>query len=302
VTTETGTKPDQTQQQDPREQQPTPPFPQQQQEPPGTEAELTPKADHGQESYRGFGRLKDKVALITGADSGIGRAVAIAFAREGADVVISYLNEEQDAAETERWVTEAGRRAVSVAGDIGEEEHSRRLVERTVQELGKLDILVNNAAWQDSGDTIAEMTSEEWRRIMRTNLDAMFYLSKAAMDHLPEGGTIINVTSIQAYDPSPNLLPYATTKGGIVTFTKALAKEAIEKGIRVNGVAPGPIWTPLIPSTMPPEKGEKFGEDTPTGRAGQPAELAPVFVFLASQESSYITGEVIGVTGGEPLR
>ncbi|HEX2221908.1 MAG TPA: SDR family oxidoreductase [Candidatus Limnocylindria bacterium] len=301
MSTETTRRPDQTEQQDPKTQAPTPPFPQQQQEPPGTEKQLTPTADHGQESYRGSARLTDKVALITGGDSGIGRAVAIAFAREGADVVISYLNEDEDAAETERWVTDAGRRALSVPGDIGEEEHCRRLVERTVEEFGRLDILVNNAAWQDSGDTIAEMTGEEWRRILRTNLDAMFYLSRAAMEHLPEGGTIINVTSIQAYDPSPNLLPYATTKGGILTFTKALAKEAIEKGVRVNGVAPGPIWTPLIPSTMPPEKAEKFGEDTPTGRAGQPAELAPVFVFLASQESSYITGEVIGVTGGEPL-
>lgn len=291
--------------QDPKTQYPEPPFPKQRQEPPGTEAELKPKADHGQESYRGSGRLEDRVALITGADSGIGKAVAIAMAREGADVVISYLGgvEDADAADTARWVTDAGRRALTVDGDIRSPDTCAALVEHAVSELGHLDILVNNAAWQDSGDRIEDVTTEEWRRIFATNIEAMFHLSKAALPHLREGGTIINTASIQAYSPSPELLAYATTKGAIITFTKALAQDpgVLERGVRVNAVAPGPIWTPLIPSTMPPEKAATFGENTPLGRAGQPAELAPLFVFLASAESSYITGEVIGVTGGRPL-
>jgi len=291
--------------QDPKAQYPEPPFPKQQQEPPGTEAELKPKADHGQESYEGSGRLTDRVALITGGDSGIGKAVAIAFAREGADVVVSYLGgvEEADAADTAEWVEKAGRRALTVAGDIQDPEFCSSLVKRADDELGHLDILVNNAAWQVSGDRIEEVTTDEWQRIFRTNIEAIFHLSKAAVPRLREGGTIINTTSIQAYSPSPELLPYAATKGAIVTFTKGLAQDpgVLERGLRVNAVAPGPIWTPLIPSTMPPEKAAKFGENTPLGRAGQPAELAPVYVFLASQESSYITGEVIGVTGGRPL-
>ena len=291
--------------QDPKTQYPEPPFPKQQQEPPGTEAELKPKADHGQESYEGSGRLTDRVALITGGDSGIGKAVAIAFAREGADVVVSYLGgvEEADAADTAEWVEKAGRRALTVAGDIQDPEFCASLVKRADDELGHLDILVNNAAWQVSGDRIEEVTTDQWQRIFRTNIEAIFHLSKAAVPRLREGGTIINTTSIQAYSPSPELLPYATTKGAILTFTKALAQDpgVLERGLRVNAVAPGPIWTPLIPSTMPPEKAAKFGENTPLGRAGQPAELAPVYVFLASQESSYITGEVIGVTGGRPL-
>ena len=291
--------------QDPKTQYPEPPFPKQQQEPPGTEAELKPKADHGEESYRGSGRLEDRVALITGADSGIGKAVAIAMAREGADVVISYLGgvEDADAADTARWVTDAGRRALTVDGDIRSPDTCAALVEHAVSELGHLDILVNNAAWQDSGDRIEDVTTEEWRRIFATNIEAMFHLSKAALPHMREGGTIINTASIQAYSPSPELLAYATTKGAIITFTKALAQDpgVLERGVRVNAVAPGPIWTPLIPSTMPPEKAATFGENTPLGRAGQPAELAPLFVFLASAESSYITGEVIGVTGGRPL-
>ncbi len=291
--------------QDPKTQYPTPPFPKQQQEPPGTEAELKPKADHGQESYTGSGRLTDRVALITGGDSGIGKAVAIAFAREGADVVISHLGgmEEEDAADTAQWVEKAGRRALSVAGDIQDPEFCASLVKRTADELGNLDILVNNAAWQVCGDRIEDVTTDEWRRIFATNIEAMFHLSKAAIPLMREGGTIINTTSIQAFTPSPELLPYATTKGAIVTFTKALAQDpgVLERGLRVNAVAPGPIWTPLIPSTMPAEKAAKFGENTPLGRAGQPAELAPLFVFLASQESSYITGEIIGVTGGRPL-
>jgi NAD(P)-dependent dehydrogenase (short-subunit alcohol dehydrogenase family) len=291
--------------QDPRTQYPEPPFPKQQQEPPGTEAELEPKADHGEETYRGAGRLTDRVALITGGDSGIGKAVAIAFAREGADVVVSHLGgvEEADAADTIGWVEKAGRKGISIAGDIQDPELCRTLVERTVDELGSIDILVNNAAWQDCGDRIEEMTTEEWRRIFATNIEAMFHLSKAAIPRMREGGTIINTASIQAYSPSPELLPYSATKGAIVTFTKGLAQDpgVLERGLRVNAVAPGPIWTPLIPSTMPAEKAAKFGENTPLGRAGQPAELAPIYVFLASQESSYITGEVVGVTGGRPL-
>ena len=291
--------------QDPKTQYPEPPFPKQQQEPPGTEAELRPKADHGEESYRGSGRLADRVALITGGDSGIGKAVAIAFAREGADVVVSYLGEaeDEDAADTVRWVEEAGRRAIAVRGDIQDPEVCASLVERTVGELGRIDILVNNAAWQDCGDRIEEMTTEEWRRIFATNIEAMFHLSKAAIPRMREGGTIVNTASIQAYSPSPELLPYSATKGAIITFTKGLAQDpgVLERGLRVNAVAPGPIWTPLIPSTMPAEKAAKFGENTPLGRAGQPAELAPIYVFLASQESSYITGEVVGVTGGRPL-
>ena len=291
--------------QDPKSQYPEPPFPKQQQEPPGSEAELEPRADHGQDSYEGSGRLTGRVALITGADSGIGKAVAIAFAREGADVAISYLGgmEEADATDTAQWVEKAGRRAITVPGDIQDEEFCRAMVERTQDELGNLDILVNNAAWQDCGDRIEEMTTEEWRRIFSTNIEAMFHLSKAAIPRMREGGSVINTASIQAYTPSPELLPYAATKGAIVTFTKALAQDpgVLERGLRVNAVAPGPIWTPLIPSTMPAEKAAKFGENTPLGRAGQPAELAPIYVFLASQESSYITGEIIGVTGGRPL-
>jgi NAD(P)-dependent dehydrogenase (short-subunit alcohol dehydrogenase family) len=291
--------------QDPKAQYPEPPFPKQQQEAPGTEEQLEPKADHGEDNYRGSGRLTDRVALITGADSGIGKAVAIAMAREGADVAISYLGgmEEPDAADTAAWVEKAGRRAIQLPGDIRDEEHCRSMVEETVGQLGNVDIVVNNAAWQKCGDRIEEMTTEEWRRIFATNIEAMFHISKAAIPRMREGGTIINTASIQAYSPSPELLPYSATKGAIVTFTKGLAQDpgVLERGLRVNAVAPGPIWTPLIPSTMPAEKAAKFGENTPLGRAGQPAELAPIYVFLASQESSYVTGEVIGVTGGRPL-
>lgn len=286
---------------DPRTQEAQPPFPRQEQEPAGSEAQMQPRADHGEESYRGSGKLEGKVALVTGADSGIGRAVAIAFAREGADVAIAYLDEDEDAAETDRWVKEAGRKSVLLPGDIGEEDHARSIVDRTIREMGALDILVNNAAWQASGSSIGEVTLDEWRRIFRTNVEATFVLCQAALPHLPEGGTIINVASIQAYQPSARLLPYASTKGALVTFTKALSQEAIRQGIRVNAVAPGPIWTPLIPSTSPAEKTSEFGKDTPMGRPGQPGELAPLFVFLASTDSSYITGEVVGATGGEFL-
>ena len=247
-------------------------------------------------------RLTGKAALITGGDSGIGRAVALAFAREGADVLIAYLPEEEsDARETCRFVEEAGRKAVAVPGDISEEHQCQHLVERAFDAFGKLDILVNNAAYQMSHASIQDISAEEWDYTFRTNIYAMFYLCKAALPKMPEGGTIINTASIQAYQPSAQLLHYATTKGAIVTFTKALSEEAIKHGVRVNAVAPGPIWTPLIPSTMPPEKALNFGKDTPMERPGQPAELAPLFVFLASNDSSYITGEIIGVTGGKPL-
>jgi hypothetical protein len=287
---------------DPKDKGAQPPFEEQPQDVPGIEAEMSPKPDYGADSYRGHGRLENKAALITGGDSGIGRAVAVAFAREGADVLISYLAEEEsDARETARVVEEAGRRCVAVAGDIQDESHCRRLVERAVGEFGRLDVLVNNAAFQMTRSGIGEITSEEFDRTLRTNVYAMFYLCKAALPHLKEGGSIINTASIQAYQPSPELMAYAATKGAIVTFSKALAEEAMKQGVRVNVVAPGPVWTPLIPSTMPHEKVESFGQDTPAGRPAQPAELAPVYVFLASQESSYVCGEVIGVTGGKPL-
>jgi NAD(P)-dependent dehydrogenase (short-subunit alcohol dehydrogenase family) len=241
------------------------------------------------------------VAVITGGDSGIGRAVALAFAREGADVLIAYLNEEQDAQETVRVVRDAGRTGLAVAGNVGDEAHCREIVDRAVGELGHLDILVNNAAFQMTHQSIEEVPADEWDYTFRTNIYAMYYLCKAALPHMQSGGTIINTASIQAYQPSPTLLAYASTKGAIVTFTKALSQETIKQGIRVNAVAPGPVWTPLIPATMPTEQVEQFGQQAPTGRPAQPAELAPVYVFLASQESSYITGEVIGVTGGTPL-
>jgi NAD(P)-dependent dehydrogenase (short-subunit alcohol dehydrogenase family) len=288
-------------QQNPTQQGPQPPFPQQKQEPPGLESEMQPRPDYGEESYQGSGRLQGYGTIITGADSGIGRAVALAFAREGADVLVSYLSEDSDAQETARIVERAGRKAVLVRGDVGREEHCRQIVQRALQEFGRLDVLVNNAAFQMTHESIEELSSEEFDYTFRTNVYAMFFLSKAALPHLKEGGSIINTASIQAYEPTPTLLAYAATKGAIVTFTKALAKEAIKKGIRANAVAPGPIWTPLIPSTMPEQKVEQFGQTTPTQRPGQPAELAPVYVFLASHDASYITGEVIGVTGGRPL-
>jgi NAD(P)-dependent dehydrogenase (short-subunit alcohol dehydrogenase family) len=227
--------------------------------------------------------------------------VALAFAREGADILISYLNEDSDAEETARVVREAGRKAVIASGDISQEAHCQSLIERAVSELGKLDILVNNAAYQMTREGIAQIPDGEWEHTFKTNIFAMYYLCKAAWPHLPPGSTIINTASIQAYQPSPTLLPYASTKGAIVTFSKALAQEGAEQGIRVNVVAPGPVWTPLIPATMPQEKAQQFGHDSPLGRPAQPAELAPLFVFLASDESSYITGEVVGVTGGKPL-
>ena len=286
---------------DPTHAETTPPFPEQEQEPPGREAEMQPLADHGEESYVGHDKLKDRVALITGADSGIGRAVAIAFAREGADVLCSYWNEDDDAAETKRLVEDAGRRCITVAGDIGDREHCRALVERAVADLGRLDVLVNNAAFQMSYESFLEIPPDELEFVFRTTVLAMFHLSQAAVPRMDPGSTIINTTSIQAAQPSPQLLHYAATKGAISTFTKGLAQEVAERGIRVNAVAPGPIWTPLVVMSFPGEKNAQFGADTPLGRPGQPAELAPLYVFLATDDSRYVTGEVIGATGGKPL-
>jgi hypothetical protein len=290
--------------QDPKSQYESPEEQQSDQIPhPGTTRQMADEPDHGEESYRGSGRLTGKKAIITGGDSGIGRAVAIAFAREGADVLIAYLpEEEEDAQETVKLVEKAGRKAVTVPGDIRDEAHCEAIVEQAVRELGGLDILVNNAAYQMAQPGgITDITTEQFDRVLKTNLYAMFWLSRAAVPHLRPGSSIINTASIQAYQSSPELLDYATTKAGIVAFTKALAESLADKGIRVNSVAPGPIWTPLIPATMPDEKVQGFGEQTPMGRAGQPAECAPAFVFFASGEASYVTGETLGVTGGQPL-
>jgi NAD(P)-dependent dehydrogenase (short-subunit alcohol dehydrogenase family) len=286
---------------DPRERGPKPPQPNQQQEPPGVEAEMDPLPDYGEKSYKGSGKLEGKAALITGGDSGIGRAVALAFAREGADVLISYLNEEEDAKETVRVIEAAGRKGIAVPGDITDESHCRSLVNRAVEEFGRIDILVNNAAHQMTRESIEEISTEEFDRTMKTNLYAMFWLCREALPHMAAGSTVINTSSIQADNPSPQLLPYAATKAAIQNFTGGLAQMFGKKGIRVNCVAPGPIWTPLIPATMPPEKVKNFGKDVALGRPGQPAELAPVFVLLASDESSYMAGATVAVTGGRPL-
>lgn len=286
---------------DPRTAAPAPPLAQRPIDPPGGIAEMDPPADHGERSYAGSGRLAGRVALITGGDSGIGRAVAIAYAREGADVVISYLDEDDDAADTARLVRESGRRAETVPGDIGEEAHCTEVVRRTVAAMGRLDVLVNNAAYQMEHQSILDIPSGEIERVVRTNLLSMFWMCRAAIPHMEPGSAIINTTSIQSYQPSPTLLHYATTKGGITTFTKGLAQELIERGIRVNAVAPGPVWTPLVAMSFSREKLERFGENTPVGRPAQPAELAPLYVFLASDESRYIVGEIIGITGGKPI-
>nr|WP_232328173.1 SDR family oxidoreductase [Kibdelosporangium sp. MJ126-NF4]CTQ91405.1 3-oxoacyl-[acyl-carrier protein] reductase (EC 1.1.1.100) [Kibdelosporangium sp. MJ126-NF4] len=264
---------------------------------------MGPRPDHGEQSYRGSGRLVDRKAVITGGDSGIGRAVAVAFAREGADVLLSFLEEEEvDAKQTADLVRDAGRQVALVPGDIQDEAQCRRVVDRAVAEFGRIDVLVNNAAYQMSQDDgLSGITVEQFDRVLKTNLYAMFWLCKAAVPHMPPGSCIINTSSIQAFQPSPNLLDYAVTKAGIVNFTKGLSQDLIDKGIRVNSVAPGPVWTPLIPATMPAEKVDSFGANTPIGRAAQPAELAPAYVYFASQESSYVTGEVLGVTGGKPL-
>ena len=266
--------------------------------PTGVEADLREKPDYGEATYRGSGRLTDKVALVTGGDSGIGRAVALAFAREGADVAISYLDEHEDARESVRLVEEAGRRAIALPGDIGGEPHCRDLVSLTVERLGRLDVLVNNAAYQMERTGIHELPADDVERVFRTNILSMFWLCKASLPHLRPGSAIVNTTSIQAYDPSPVLLDYAATKGAIVTFTKGLARELVSRGIRVNAVAPGPVWTPLVAMSFSDRIVRRHGEDTPIGRAAQPAELAPAFVFLASDESRFVIGEVLGVTGG----
>jgi NAD(P)-dependent dehydrogenase (short-subunit alcohol dehydrogenase family) len=283
---------------DPREAGPKPPFPPQTQPQPGFDARMEPKADYGEQSYVGCERLAGKKALITGGDSGIGRAIAIAFAREGADVALSYLCEEEDAQETARWVRRAGRQVLTLPGDIQDEPHCKRLVARTVEELGGLDILLNNAAYQMSYDDITQIPPAEIERTFRTNIMAMFYLCQAAIPRMRPGSSIINTASVQSYNPKPSLLPYATTKGAIVTFTQALSQEAVEKGIRVNAAAPGPVWTPLIPASFPPEHVAQFGKSAPRKRAAQPAEPAPVYVFPASNDASFVTGMVYGVTGG----
>ena len=287
--------------QDTNHKYPRPPMKDQKQDMPGSTEAMDPQPDHGEKSYRGSGRLKDRVAIITGGDSGIGRAVAIAFAREGADVLIAYYNEHADAKETARWVEEAGQKAVLVDGDIKDESHCISLIGRALDEFGKLDILVNNAAHQATFSKLEDISAEEWDVTFRTNVYSIFYLCKAAVPRMKPGSTIINTSSINATDPSPSLLAYATTKGAIANFTSGLASMVADRGIRVNAVAPGPIWTPLIPSTMPPAKVKNFGKNTPLGRPGQPAELAPPFVLLASPESSYMTGAVVEVTGGRPM-
>jgi NAD(P)-dependent dehydrogenase (short-subunit alcohol dehydrogenase family) len=270
---------------------------------PGRTGEMESQPDHGEESYRGTGRLEGKKAVITGGDSGIGRAVALAFAREGADVLISYLEaEEEDAQQTVRLVEEAGRTAVTVPGDITDEQRCRRVVTRAVEEFGRIDVLVSNAAYQMSQDeALLGITSEQLDRTIKTNLYAMFWLCQEAVPHMPPGSSIITTSSIQAFDPSPHLLDYAMTKAAIVNFTKGLGQQLVDNGIRVNSVAPGPVWTPLIPATMDADKVESFGKQAPMDRAAQPAELAPAYVFFASQESSYITSEVLAVTGGSPI-
>jgi len=280
---------------------PAPPFSRQQQTMPGTTPAMKPVPDHGERTYRGSGRLVDKKAIITGADSGIGRAVALAFAREGADVLISYLCEHEDAKETERLVNEAGRKAVVVAGDIQNADHCRRVVDKALSELRGIDILVNNAAHQASFASIEDITDEEWELTFRVNIHAMFYLTKAAVPHMRPGSAIINTASINADVPNPSLLPYATTKGAIQNFTAGLAQLLAEKGIRANAVAPGPIWTPLIPSTMPKDSVANFGKQVPMKRPGQPAELATAYVMLADPLSSYTSGATIAVTGGKPI-
>ncbi|RKR85940.1 hypothetical protein BDK92_0158 [Micromonospora pisi] len=272
-----------------------------QQQPPGALGAMRQQPDHGESSYRGSGRLEGKKAVITGGDSGIGRAVAIAYAREGADVLISYLNEHDDAKDTAKLVEQAGRRAVLVAGDVGNAAHCRTVVERAVEEFGRIDVLVNNAAYQMTHETVEEITDDEWQHTFDVNITAMFRLVQAALPHLGEGASIINTSSINSDQPRPTLLPYATTKGAIANFTAGLAQMLGERGIRVNSVAPGPIWTPLIPSTMPPEQVEGFGKNTPLGRPGQPKEVAPAYVLLASDEASYISGAILPVTGGKPI-
>ncbi|MET7768364.1 SDR family oxidoreductase [Nocardia sp. NPDC005366] len=276
-------------------------FPEQQQHVPGLQSRMSPVPDCGEQSYRGSGKLTDKAAVITGADSGIGRAVAIAYAREGADVLISYLDEDDDAKEVADLVEQAGRRAVLVPGDLADAGHCRAVIDRAVREFGKIDVLVSNAAYQMTHETIEEISDEEFDHTFKLNVGAYFYLVKAALPHMPSGSSIIGSSSVNSDMPSPTLAPYAATKAAIANFSASLAQLLGERGIRVNSVAPGPIWTPLIPSTMPPKKVAGFGDDVPLGRAGQPAELAPTYVLLASDDGSYISGARVAVTGGRPI-
>jgi NAD(P)-dependent dehydrogenase (short-subunit alcohol dehydrogenase family) len=280
---------------------PKPPFPHQPQSLPGSSDAMDPKPDYGEDSYVGSNRLLDKKTIITGGDSGIGRAVALAFAREGADVVVSYLSEHEDARETQRLVEEAGRKCLLVPGDISKAEHCRELVRKAVEAFERIDVLVNNAAHQMTFDSLEDISDEEWDKTFATNISSMFYITKAAVPHMPPGSSIINTASINSDTPSPQLLAYATTKGAIQNFTAGLAQMLAEKGIRANTVAPGPVWTPLIPASMPKEKVEHFGEQVPMKRPAQPCELAPVYVMLASTESSYVSGATVAVTGGKPI-
>ncbi|HEX5657243.1 MAG TPA: SDR family oxidoreductase [Polyangiales bacterium] len=287
---------------DPREEGHKPPFPKQAQDNPASEREMNPRPDYGYDSYRGHERLKDRVALITGGDSGIGRAVAVAFAREGADVAIVYAHSDQDADETLRAVAGAGRKGLKLKADIGKDDECRRIVREVVRDFGRIDVLVNNAAVQGkSVDKFEELTAERVEHTFRTNIIAMFNLTREALPHMKAGANVINTASIQAYKPTPNILDYAVTKGAIVTFTKGLSESLLERGIRVNCVAPGPVWTPLVVQSFSPEENAKFGQSSTLGRPAQPAELAPAYVFLASDEASYVSGEILGVTGGKPL-
>lgn len=275
--------------------------PPQQQDTPGTEGAMTPRADHGEESYQGSGRLAGKKAVITGADSGIGKAVALAFAREGADVLISYLDEHEDAQDTARLVEEAGRKAVLVSGDLADASHCRSVIAQAVEAFGRVDVLVSNAAVQWTHESILDIPDDEWDRTLAVNLSAFFHLVKAAVPHMQPGSSIIGTSSVNSDSPPPTLLPYSVTKSGIANMTASLAQMLAEKGIRANSVAPGPIWTPLIPATMPEEQVASFGSDVPLGRPGQPVEVAPAYVLLASDEASYISGARLAVTGGKPI-
>jgi NAD(P)-dependent dehydrogenase (short-subunit alcohol dehydrogenase family) len=281
--------------------EPKPPLPEQQQPMPGKTGLMDPRPDHGEASYVGHGRLEGKKAIVTGGDSGIGRAVSIAFAREGADVLIAYLCEDEDARETARLVEEAGRKAVCVAGDLSEPAHCRAVIDKALETLGGVDVLVSNAAHQASFEKFEDISDEEWRKTFATNVDPLFHLTKAALPHMEKGASVIATASINSDQPSPHLLPYATTKGTIRDMVAGMAQMLAKRGVRVNCVAPGPVWTPLIPSTMPPEAVKNFGKDTPLGRPAQPKELAPPYVLLASDEASYVTGATIPVTGGRPF-